>query len=188
MFHHCYDASSVSQLTKSKNLLSRTPVILFFLNPSSSHIYLSNFCPTSHYDTIHWSLDPIRKYLQTSCQNKSGVRKTYGEIGMLLIVNKFNVCFTLDPRPGLSERPCFFSPYITLVNPLGFNHTTLGVPTYTLFSKHACMHTGTECNFREKCSNTDQTSADRTVGVYITPGLKYSVGNSFMCAVENNLK
>lgn len=68
----------------------------------------SNLCPTSHYNTIHWSLDPISKYLQTSCQNNSGVRKTYGEISVLLIVHKLNVCFNLDPRLALSRRPCFF--------------------------------------------------------------------------------
>ncbi len=107
---------------------------LWYPNP----VYTKKDCPTSHYDTIHWSLDHISKYLQTSCQNNSGVRKTYGEIGVLLIVNKCNVCFTLDPGSALSRRPCFF-PYITLVNPLGFNHTTLGVPTYTLFNKYACI-------------------------------------------------
>lgn len=44
----------------------------------------------------------------------------------------------LTPGPLYLGDPVFF-PYITLVNPLGFNHTTLGVPTYTLFSKYACI-------------------------------------------------
>lgn len=117
------------------------------------------------------------------CRLHVKTRKTYGEIRMLLIVNKFNVWFTLDPRLVLSERPCFF-PYITLVNPLGFNHTTLGVPIYTLLSKHTCMPAQSITSVKHcvhsmngvKCSSTNHTSAEGTAGEF----MKYLVSISLV--------
>lgn len=91
--------------------------------------------------------------------------------------------------PGLFYLgdPVFF-PYITLVNPLGFNHTTLGVLTYTLLSKHTCMPAQNIPSVKRcvhsmngvKCSNTNRTLEEGTAGEFIALGLKYLVGISLV--------